>query len=62
MGFKTQFESPRPVRALWPCQTFQSLTPPKERQAPKHQNATFTPTLMLRPISGAADLMNEVCA
>ena len=26
------------------------------------QNATFTPSVMLRPISGAAVLMNEVCA
>ena len=26
------------------------------------QNATFTPSVMLRPISGAAFLMNEVCA
>lgn len=28
----------------------------------RHQNATFTPTVMLRPIRGAAFLMNEVCA
>jgi hypothetical protein len=27
-----------------------------------HLNATFTPTVMLRPISGAAVLMNEVWA
>ncbi len=26
------------------------------------QNATFTPTVRLRPINGAAFLMNEVCA
>lgn len=26
-----------------------------------HQNAIFTPSVMLRPISGAALLMNEVC-
>ncbi len=26
------------------------------------QNATFTPSVMLRPLSGAAVLMNEVCA
>ena len=30
--------------------------------AKSHQNATFTPTVMLRPINGAAFLMKLVCA
>jgi hypothetical protein len=31
-------------------------------RAPRRQNDTLTPTVMLRPISGAAFLMNEVWA
>lgn len=62
-----------PMAAAPPKRYFQSLNSgglanpplPARLSTSAHQrpqNATFTPTVKFRPISGAAVLMNEVCA